>query len=445
MCGIGRAGVRSMKSVWLRGVCSSVIVCGSAILSSSLLIAGTQEAEFNVNSRYTVEAVIVSGDGWKTDLVADRDEHKQKISSALRRDMYALVGQKLNPAMLDVLAERLRKEFSARQVTQHLMRGDNPENVRVEFNIKPSRTKLDGTLTKFAYDSKQGWSGSAEAGVTVRQNTLAFGLVSDGDDLAERYSGIVARYENQSLGTNRVSFRFQFASYHEQWNSSTLEAAAQSSQEATALYRARQDFEPKVSIVVAKPLTLEVGADFDRFQEQLPGANTQSADSVFTTLRYHAAPEDFEFQQQVDADYGLRVASRSFGGNFAFVSHFWNLRYRIAHGKHVLMDRLSGGAIDGRAPLADRFVLGDSATLRGWNKYEIDPFGGNRMMHNSVEYRYSLLKLFFDTGAIWDVGQAAIPRHSVGVGLQEKALSLAVAFPLRDGRMEPVLIMGMTY
>jgi hypothetical protein len=263
--------------------------------------------------------------------------------------------------------------------------------------------------------------------------------------LAERYSGIVARYENQRLDTDRVSFRFQFASYHEQWNSGTVEAAAQSPQDASALYRARQDFQPQVAIVLAKPLTVEVGADFDRFQEQLSPLNTQSADAVFTTFRYHAAPEDFEFQQQLDADYGVRVASKAFGGNFAFVSHVWNLRYRISRGRHVLMDRWSGGVIDGRAPLADRFVLGDSNTLRGWNKYEIDPFGGNRMMHNSVEYRYSLFKMFYDTGAIWDVGQTAVPRHSLGVGLQEKAFSLAVAFPLRNGRMEPVLIMGMTY
>jgi Omp85 superfamily domain len=434
-----------MKSVLLRGVCGSLIVCGSTMLSAGLLLAGTQEAEFNVNSRYTVEAVIISGDGWKTDLVADQNGKIEKISSALRRDMSALIGQKLNPAMLDGLAERLKKEFSAREVTQHLIRGDNPENVRVEFKIKPSRTKLDGTLTKFAYDSKQGWSGGGEAAVTVRQNTLAFGLVSDGDTLAERYSGIAARYENESLDTDRVSFRFQFASYHEQWNSTTLAAAAQSPQEASALYRARQEFEPKATILLAKPLTLEVGVDFDRFQEQIPAATTDSADAVFTTLRYHAAPEDFGFQQQLDADYELRAATRVLGSDFVFVSHSWNLRYRFSHGKHVLTDWLSGGVIDGRAPLADRFSLGDSTTLRGWNKYEIDPFGGNRMMHNSVEYRYSLIKIFYDTGAIWDVGQPAVPRHSLGVGLQEKALSLAVAFPLRDGRMEPVLIMGMTY
>ena len=44
--------------------------------------------------------------------------------------------------------------------------------------------------------------------------------------------------------------------------------------------------------------------------------------------------------------------------------------------------------INGRAPLDDRFVLGNTYYLRGWNKYEIDPLGGNRVVSNSVEYRY---------------------------------------------------------
>ena len=64
--------------------------------------------------------------------------------------------------------------------------------------------------------------------------------------------------------------------------------------------------------------------------------------------------------------------------------------------------------ITGRAPLFERFVLGNSTTLRGWNKYELDPLGGNRMVHNSVEYRYGVFQVFYDSGAIWDSGETAV-------------------------------------
>ena len=52
-----------------------------------------------------------------------------------------------------------------------------------------------------------------------------------------------------------MRFRFQFENYHEQWNPATGSAA----DFRRALYRTRQNFEPEVTFVLAKPLTLSVG------------------------------------------------------------------------------------------------------------------------------------------------------------------------------------------
>lgn len=67
------------------------------------------------------------------------------------------------------------------------------------------------------------------------------------------------------------------------------------------------------------------------------------------------------------------------------------------------------------------------------------------MVHNSVEYRYSAFQIFYDAGAIWDSGQNATARHSLGVGLRHGSFSLAVAFPVREGKVEPVFMVGMNY
>jgi hypothetical protein len=97
----------------------------------------------------------------------------------------------------------------------------------------------------------------------VLQNSFRFGMASDGDSLDERYAGISARYENKHVGTDRVGLKFQFDSYHDQWNSSTLDAlAAGGSKETSDAYRTRQNFQPAVTIALAKPLTLEVGGEF---------------------------------------------------------------------------------------------------------------------------------------------------------------------------------------
>ena len=97
------------------------------------------------------------------------------------------------------------------------------------------------------------------------------------------------------------------------------------------------------------------------------------------------------------------------------------------------------------APLFDRFVLGNSSTLRGWNKYALDPLGGSHVIHGSVDYRYRFIQVFYDSGAIWDRPQEREQKQSAGVGLKKENFQLAVAFPIRSGHTEPVFFAGMNF
>jgi hypothetical protein len=420
-----------MKFTWL-----------GCLLVGSLLFAGTQDSDLNVNKRYTVDTVIVAGKGWRTNIA---DQQNDRISTGLRKDLLALIGQKLNPAVLDGISARLKKEFSAREVSHHVLRGDRPEHVRVEFEVRPASFGVDGTVTKFLYDSKQGWSGAGSVGFTVKQNSFGFGLASDGDTLNERFAGISARYENKHLGTDRVGLRFKFESFHQQWNQNTLNALASASELTSAAYRTRQNFEPTATISLSKPLTLEIGVGFQRFENQYPASHMEAANALITGLRYHQRFPDAEYQQDVDANYTLRAATKVLDSDFVYASHSVGLSYRVSRGKHQLSEHVNAGTISGRAPLYDRFVAGNTYYLRGWNKYDIDPIGGNRLLHNSVEYRYGPFQAFYDAGAVWDSGQPATARHSVGVGFKESIFSLAVAFPVRSGHVEPIIMIGMIY
>jgi hypothetical protein len=429
------AGEVRMKFAWL-----------GCFLFSGLLVAGTQDSETNVNTRYAVESVIVSGDGWSTNLASDHED--ERISGGLRRQIADLIGNKLNTAALDDLAGKLRKEFHAHSVTHHVLRGVAPEYVQVVFEITLRPTRFDVSVPKFLYDARQGWSGAVEGTATVRNNGFTAGLVSDGDTLVERYTGVVARYENTHLGTDRVHLRFEFASYHEQWNSATRSDASledASLANTSGLYRSRENFEPVATVVLAKPLTLSVGLGFERFQNELPTPQTEAADALITGLQYNRRWDDADYQQDLEAAYDLRAATRMLGSDFVYGRHHWNLRYVLTHGKHSITENLTAGMLTGRAPLFERFVLGNSTTLRGWNKFEINPLGGNRMVHNSVEYRYGAFQVFYDAGAIWDSGQPSVVRHSIGTGLRQGPLFAAVAFPVREGRADPIFMVGMNY
>jgi hypothetical protein len=418
-----------MKFAWL----------GCLLFSGSLAFAGTQDSEFNVNTRYTVETVVVKAEDWSTNLAADHDQ-QGKLSSSLRKDVAALIGEKLNPTMLEEVGRRIRHEFRARTVEHHVLRGKSPDYVQVVFEIRLSPAKFDVSVPKLLYTSNKTWTGALEATASIGHHGLTGGVISDGDELSERYSGFVARYENNRLGTDRVRFRFGYENYHEQWNPATESAAT------TGLYRSRQNLEPEVTFVLAKPLTLRVGASFQQMESQFAGGvPSESANAVISTLRYHQRLEGSDSQNDLDGAYSLRVATKVLSSDFSYARHRVQFRYMLTRGKNVVIDELTGGMIAGRAPLFERFTLGNSTTLRGWNKFELDPTGGNRMVHNAVEYRYGAFQAFYDTGAVWDRSEAAVLRHSVGIGLRQGVFSLAVAFPLREGHIEPIFMMGMNY
>jgi hypothetical protein len=267
--------------------------------------------------------------------------------------------------------------------------------------------------------------------------------VSNGDWLPERFSGIVARYEDKHLGTDRLSFKFEAESFHTQWNPATVAAMAENPLDVPALYRARQAFQPTATVVLFKPLTLTVGARIERFEEQGPVGGIEAADAVITDLHYHQSIEGPASQQELDADCSLHTATRLLNSDYAYSARTAGVRYQFHIGKHTVIDNAWGGYITGVAPLSDRFVLGNSEYLRGWNKYEIDPLGGNRAIYNSVEYHYGPFQAFYDAGAIWDESQPMVVRHSVGLGLRESVFSLAVAIPMRAGHIEPIFMMGI--
>lgn len=426
-----------MKYAWLWCLLFVGPACGDS-----------QDSRFNVNSRYAVEKVVVSGEGWTTNITASL-RPDSKLSPGLWKEIAALIGEKLNPTLLEELSRRLRKELHARAVERHVLRGRSPGYVQVVFDVeRPAR--FDVSVPKLLYHSRQAWTGAVEGSAAIGHNGMTFGMVSETDEMAERYTGLTARFENDRLGTERVRMRFQFERYRDQWEPETLraldrQAAAGGGGATSGIYRARQNFAPEVTFQLAKPLTLSVGASFQRLESQVPVGKTESTNALTAMLQYHLRRETSGPQHVLDAAYSLRSAARILSSAFVYARQHWELRYMTTHGRSVVIDDFSVGLISGRAPLFERFVLGNSRTLRGWNKYELDPLGGSRVVHNSVEYRYGVLQAFYDSGAVWDRGSNAVLRHSLGLGLRKGLFLVAVAFPVRDRHIAPIFIAGMNY
>src|SRR5579871_2141512 len=357
-----------------------------------------QSTDLNVNSRYTIESV---------DLGGHRHYH---LSTAILREMHELVGSRVNDEEVKRLATRLRNELRAHDVTFKLLRGGRPESVKVLFEVEKGTSDFDFSIPRFAYNSRQGWTGTGEATARLGANALTVGGVTDRDSLVERFSRVTAKYERLAVASEPVSLAVQFQGSHEQYDRATLTALPGGSDAASlgaGAYRSRMNFEPSATFVLADPLTLTVGFSFEQLQPQVSAAPSESANAMVNTLRYHQRWIDSDdTNQELDAGYNLRAATRFLGTDLAYTRHALRVRYILTHNRQNIELALVAGLIYGRAPLFERFVLGDSSTLRGWNKYDIDPIGGNRMVHGSVTYGYRIVRVFYDTGAVWDHGTA---------------------------------------
>jgi hypothetical protein len=398
-----------------------------------------QVAESNVNSRYVIESVSLGG-------VEVDQLPTSRLPKTLRQRLQGLVGAQCDVATLEDLSTQIRRELHFRTVSEHLLRGSAPDRIRVNFEVVRRDLFFDISLPKFLYHSKQGWTGELDASTRFRQNELTFGVTSNGDDLTERFSGITARYDSAPLGSDKIRANVTFADYHEQWNQETRGALAGSSLD---LYRSRWNVAPQVTFAVARPLTVSVGASFTETASETPAVGNRATNAATLDVHYGHRIEGDTVQQQIDGKYSLRVATHALGSTYSYARHLITGKYEAKIGRHTITDEFTGGSITGQAPFFDRFVLGSSSTLRGWDRYEIDPLGGSRVAHNEVAYGYRFgertVEGFYDAGALWQSDRPATLRHSLGVGLKQGIFVLSVAFPLRSGRIETVFMAGMNY
>lgn len=123
---------------------------------------------------------------------------------------------------------------------------------------------------------------------------------------------------------------------------------------------------------------------------------------------------------------GYSVEWAGLGGDFDFtkLTADWRYYYR-AGGESVWALNLGAGWADGDMPLSQRFSMGGSDTLRG---YEDDQFRGNSMLKATLEYRFPIIKkvqgvLFTDNGYAWDKRHEdefdlGLIKNSIGAGLR---------------------------
>lgn len=402
-------------------------------------VVGRQEAterDDNINARYIVEDADIRG-------VPD-----DEVSDALRDDLRALVGKRLDSGEADRLQERIERELPRYHVSRHIRRGSEVGRIRLLYEARkrelPQWLRFEPLKTNALFHSEQGWDAYLDLG--IGDHDLRFTpivAIDHADDLVEEYSGYGLRFETRRLGTRRLGASIEWSTFDPDWRDETVAALAPDPS-APFFYDTRTTLTPLLKFALTPELSLAGGVSIAELDPIAPAAGSHMANAAVAAVdfgqRWNAGSGRSHL---VEGHFGVRAGARGLESDLSYTRYLGEGSYRFDLGDHHVQFAGRLGGITGDPPLFERFTLGDSQTLRGWDKYEITPAGGNRVAYSSIEYRYTGVGLFLDVGSVWNANTERHVRVSTGFALHAGPAFFAVGFPLNTDNLTAVVTMGL--
>lgn len=156
----------------------------------------------------------------------------------------------------------------------------------------------------------------------------------------------------------------------------------------------------------------------DYFDETIEDTSEELRSLTLTT-RKDTTNYPFNPTQGRNDTLSIEQAGYFLGGDANFTKYNFDLRryYPGFTGEQAWALRLNGGTSTGVLIEAEKYSLGGSDTIRG---YEINSFTGDHMLLSQIEYRIPFLDnltgvIFVDGGQTWDKGET-IKLHDLNVG-----------------------------
>ena len=394
--------------------------------------------DHDVNARYHVEEVEIRG-------VPDRD-----VSRELRAALQALSGRPLDPGEADQLEARLREALPTYSISRRTVRGTQPGRIRLIFDATRAEwsqwLRFEPLEANAVYHSDQGWGANLPLSLSSRNVhiTPTF-AIDNGDDLIEEYSGVGLRVESRKVGSERLGLFFEWSTFDQTWRDATSNALALDPR-LPAAYRNRMTVAPLVKFGIAPGLSVAGGVRITELDPLFEDEDARMANAAIAAVSYSLRSKGGRGpRHDVEAGFSLRAGTAGLESDFIYERYVGQAEYTYRQSHHEV--RVSGttGRISGDAPLFERFSLGDSRTLRGWDKYDIAPAGAERMFHTSVEYQYRGLGMFLDAGSVWDDGADRRVRVSTGVTFNPGPVFFTVGFPVNTEEFRAVFTMGFRF
>jgi hypothetical protein len=395
------------------------------------------DRDSNVNDRYIIERATIVG-------VPDAE-----VSEALRDDLQTLVGKRLDSSEAQEFQRRIERELPHYEVARRIERGSEPGRLKLVYEATkqelPQWLHFEPLQVNAIFHSEQGWGSYLDLGIGDRNIRFTpIVAIDNADDLVEEFSGAGLRFETRTLGTRRLGASFEWTWFEHDWRDPTLTALA-FRPDIPAPYDTRTTITPLMKFALSPELSVAGGMSIAELKPFAPAIDTRMANAAVASIDYSGRwGTRSNGAHRVDARFGVRAGYEELESDLEYKRYLGQGSYRFDFGRHHIQATGMAGGITGQAPLFERFTLGDSKTLRGWDKYDIAPAGGDRMLYSSIEYRYTGLALFLDAGSVWDEanGEKRV-RVSTGFGLHAGPVFLVVGFPLNTDDLKAVVTLGL--
>lgn len=390
-------------------------------------------AEANINDRYVLASINVSG-------IAT-----SRVSQALRDDMQKLAGLRLDAPDVADVEQRLAAEFPEYDVTRRVSRADEPGQLHLEFELalradrRPLRFETLGS--KLVYHSDLAWGGALDIAMGGGNHRVTLGILTGDDDgRPEEVTGIDLRVESRNLGTGHLGFSFEVGRHRQRWDPATLSAiAANGIPEA---YRKRLYVEPVVRVGIAGGVHVRAGVSLSELQSLARSPETSFVGAAVGGLGFDREFRSDAWRHVIGTSYEVRSGAARLESDFDYTRHTVRAGYGLSSGPRRISASFMYGHTRGTPPIFERFTLGDTTTLRGWNKLDVAPAGGERMFHQSLSYGYRGFSVFLDTGAVADRTGGWPVRTAAGFGYQGGPFFMLLGFPLNAGEIRAAFLMG---
>ena len=328
------------------------------------------EPQADINAKYVVEEVVIIG-------VKDT-----AITSEMRTDQDALKGKPLDEEVAERLATRLRAAFPDYTLQRRTGRGSQRGQIRVVFHLERSEQsrwlRFEPMEANALYHSDQGWGSKLPLTISGNEFMVVPHFAIDvGDDLIEEYSGLGIRFESRKVGTERLGIFFEWSTYDQTWRDPTLFAVA-GNPAIPALYRNRMNVTPMAKFAITPRLTVAGGVsitELDSLDETFDVS--QMANAAIGSVKFNQRwKRTSGMQHDLEAAFTVRSGLEDLESDLVYERYLTRADYLLRASHHRVLVSGMFGSVTGNAPLFERFSLGDSRTLRGWDKYDIAPAGG---------------------------------------------------------------------